>query len=69
MTAQIENLSSLKRLIDQNFDEIDKAIDRTSGQAGLAAGAVGPSKSVSKVNLRGSGISRSTRHRRRSRRA
>jgi methyl-accepting chemotaxis protein len=40
ITAQIANLASLKRMIDQNFDEIDRAIDRTSGQAGLAAGAV-----------------------------
>ena len=40
ITAQVENLASLKRMIDQNFGEIDRAIDRTSRQAGLAADAV-----------------------------
>jgi methyl-accepting chemotaxis protein len=40
IAAQIETLDSLKRLIDRNFGEIDRAIERTSGQAGLATGAV-----------------------------
>jgi methyl-accepting chemotaxis protein len=40
ITAQIETLDSLKQLIDRNFGEIDRAIERTSGQAGLATGAV-----------------------------
>ena len=40
VTAQIENLANLKRLIDHNFHEIDQAIARTSSQAGLAAGSV-----------------------------
>jgi PAS domain S-box-containing protein len=40
ITAQVENLANLKQMIDQNFAEIDRAVDRTTGQAGLAAGAV-----------------------------
>jgi methyl-accepting chemotaxis protein len=40
ITAQIQTLDSSKRLIDRNFGEIDRAIERTSGQAGLATGAV-----------------------------
>jgi methyl-accepting chemotaxis protein len=40
ITAQIENLASLKQLIDRNFGEIDRAVDRTSGQAGFATSAV-----------------------------
>ena len=40
ITGQMELLANLKTLIDKNFGEIDRAIDRTSSQASLAAGSV-----------------------------
>lgn len=39
ITAQIQLLANLKRLIDQNFTELDSAISQTSLQAGAASNA------------------------------
>ncbi len=40
VTPQVRLLDNLKVMIDRNFGEIDEAVARSSGQAGLAAGAV-----------------------------
>jgi methyl-accepting chemotaxis protein len=40
VTAQVQNLVELNRLIDQNFAEIDRAIHHTSEEAGTATAKV-----------------------------
>lgn len=45
ITAQIDLLTNLKTLIDQNFGEIDLAIDLSSSEAGLASTAASETSS------------------------